>query len=98
MSAHAVRAELPSTRAGPIGIHLKVYDGAIARTNIDIDEELVQRAMLVHGLPTKRAAVDFALRRLVAAPMSVDEARAMRGSGWQADLGALRSADRIDEL
>jgi len=79
-------------------IHLEVYAGAIARTNIDIDEELVQRAMLVYGLATKRAAVDYALRRLVTSPMSVEEARAMRGSGWQGDLEVVRGSDRVDEL
>jgi Arc/MetJ family transcription regulator len=68
------------------------------RTNIEIDDVLIERAMRTYGLSTKREAVDLALRRLVAEPLPVDEARAMRGSGWHANLDAVRSADRVGEL
>ena len=34
---------------------------AMARTNLDLDDELVAEAMRRYGLPSKRAAVDFAL-------------------------------------
>ncbi len=44
-----------------------------------------------YGLPTKRAAVDFALRRLVGDAMDRDEALAMEGQGWDGDLDELRS-------
>ncbi len=64
----------------------------MSRTNIDIDERLVQRVMRRYGLRTKRAAVDFALRRLDVEPMTMEEALAMRGSGWDADLGDLRES------
>jgi Arc/MetJ family transcription regulator len=64
-----------------------VYMG---RTNIDVDDELVAEAMRRYGLPSKRAAVDLALRRLVGRPMSREEALAMEGSGWEADLDELR--------
>ncbi len=69
----------------------------MARTNIDIDDVLVERAMRRYRLRTKREAVDFALRRLVDDPLSLEEARAMRGSGWNADLDELRRADPVDE-
>jgi Arc/MetJ family transcription regulator len=36
------------------------------RTNIDIDDELMRHAMRATGATTKRAAVEAALRRLVA--------------------------------
>jgi len=62
----------------------------MARTNIDIDEELISRAMRLHGLRTKREAVDLALRRLAGEPMTREEALAMQGSGWGADLDELR--------
>jgi len=68
------------------------------RTNIDIDDELLARAMRTYGLRTKREAVDYALRRLVAQPLDADEARAMRGSGWDADLAELREGRRVDPL
>jgi Arc/MetJ family transcription regulator len=70
----------------------------MARTNIDIDEELIARAMRSHGLRTKRETVDLALRRLVTEPMSLEEALAMRGSGWDGDLDAMRGGDPVEEL
>lgn len=60
------------------------------RTNIEIDRELIARVMRRYGLPTKRAAVDLALRRLDLEPMSREEALSMRGSGWAGDLAELR--------
>jgi Arc/MetJ family transcription regulator len=63
----------------------------VSRTNLDIDDELVAETMQRYGLSTKRAAVDFALRRLVGDTMSRDEALEMEGSGWDADLDELRS-------
>jgi Arc/MetJ family transcription regulator len=68
------------------------------RTNIDIDDDLLDRAMRMYRLKTKREAVDFALRRLVAQPLDRDEALAMGGSGWDGDLDALRSGGRADSL
>jgi len=62
----------------------------MSRTNIEIDERLVQEVMHRYGLGSKRAAVDLALRRLVGAPMSRDEALGMEGTGWDADLADLR--------
>jgi Arc/MetJ family transcription regulator len=44
------------------------------------------------GLPTKRAAVDYALRRLDIEPMSKEEALAMEGKGWwEGDLAEMRA-------
>jgi Arc/MetJ family transcription regulator len=70
----------------------------IARTNIDIDDDLVRRAMSRYGLRTKREAVDLALRRLVGEPLSLEDALAMRGTGWEVDLDELRGADSPAEL
>lgn len=63
----------------------------MARTNLELDDDLVSEAMRRYGLPSKRAAVDFALRHLVGRAMSRDEALAMEGSGWEAELDELRS-------
>lgn len=60
------------------------------RTNIEIDDELVERIMHRYGVSTKRAAVDLALRRLDLEPMDRDEALAMQGTGWDGDLDELR--------
>ena len=78
-------------------IHLKVYKGAMARTNIEIDDVLVDRAMRLYRLRSKREAVDLALRRLVGEPMGREEALATEGTGWAGDLGEIRSPDQIPE-
>lgn len=69
-----------------------VYPIHMTRTNIEIDDSLVERVMRRYGLPSKRAAVDFALRHLDTSPLSQEAALAMRGSGWDGDLDALRGA------
>jgi Arc/MetJ family transcription regulator len=78
-------------------LHLKVYDGVMGRTNIDIDDALIGRAMRTYRIKTKREAVDLALRKLVGEPMTGAEARAMRGTGWHGDLEEMRAADPVDE-
>jgi len=82
-----------------------VYKGvvAVARTNIDIDNELMERVMSRYGFRTKREAVDRALRRLVDGiePMTTEEILAMRGTGWGEDgleLSDLRDQEPIEEL
>ncbi|MGA7705658.1 MAG: type II toxin-antitoxin system VapB family antitoxin [Solirubrobacteraceae bacterium] len=67
----------------------------MARTNLEIDEDLVVRAMRLYRLRSKREAVDLALRRLVGEPMSRQEALAMEGTGWAGDLSEMRSPDEI---
>jgi Arc/MetJ family transcription regulator len=57
----------------------------MSRTNIDIDDELVDRAMRLYRLESKRAAVQLALERLVGEHMSKEEALAMEGSGFPLD-------------
>ena len=58
----------------------QVYDRPMSRTNIDIDDRLVEPVMHRYGLTTKKDAVDLALRRLAGEPMSTDEILAMRGA------------------
>ena len=62
------------------------------RTNIDIDDEACTEVMRRYGFTTKREAVNFALRTLAVEPLSVAEARALRGAGWEGDLESLRSS------
>ena len=45
-----------------------------------------------YQLATKREAINFALRSLATEPLSVDEARALRGIGWEGDLEEMRSS------
>jgi Arc/MetJ family transcription regulator len=64
----------------------------MARTNIDLDDEACRAVMERYQLASKRDAVNFALRTLAAEALSVEEARGLRGSGWEGDLDQLRSS------
>lgn len=80
-------------------LHPKVYDGAVTRTNIEIDDVLIERAMRLYRLRTKREAVDLALRRLVdEEPMSREEMLAAEGRGWAGDLDEIRARREVPEL
>ncbi|MDQ3765942.1 MAG: type II toxin-antitoxin system VapB family antitoxin [Actinomycetota bacterium] len=61
----------------------------MTRTNVVVDDRLIERVMKLYGLPTKRAAIDFALRAVVG-----DKSRRnmldLRGSGWEGDLDEMR--------
>lgn len=63
----------------------------MARTNIDIDDEACEVVMRRYHFGTKREAVNFALRALATEPLALDEARRLRGSGWDADLDEVRA-------
>jgi Arc/MetJ family transcription regulator len=78
-------------------LHSKVYAGAVTRTNIEIDDELVERAMRIYRLRSKREAVDLALRKLVSG-MSREEMLAAEGSGWSGNLDEIRPREEIPEL
>lgn len=54
----------------------------MARTNIELDDELVALAMRRFRLESKRAAVQLALEKLVGEPMTRAEVLAMQGSGF----------------
>lgn len=62
----------------------------MTRTNIDIDDALIDEAMRRFGVSTKKDAVDLALRRLVGVPLTPDFLLGLRGSGWDADLDVVR--------
>lgn len=62
----------------------------MARTNIDIDDELVAEVMGRYGLTTKRDAVNFALRRLVGVPLTTEFLLGLQGTGWEGDLETMR--------
>ena len=66
----------------------------MSRTTIDIDDELLARVMQRCRLATKRDAVDFALRMAVDEPVTRSELLGLRGTGWEADLEAMRRDPR----
>ncbi|MDE2914461.1 MAG: type II toxin-antitoxin system VapB family antitoxin [Paracoccaceae bacterium] len=63
----------------------------MARTNFDIDEEACTKVMRRYCLKTRHDAVNFALRTMVAEPLSLDEARSLRGCGWEGVLEEMRT-------
>ncbi len=61
------------------------------RTNIVIDEELIQEAQKLTALPTKKAVVDEALRTLIRLKKQ-QTILSLRGKiRWQGDLDSMRS-------
>ncbi|MFM2059870.1 MAG: hypothetical protein RLY71_4255 [Pseudomonadota bacterium] len=60
------------------------------RTNIVIDEDLMQDALRLSGAKTKREAVELGLRTLVRLRQQ-EELRKLRGKlDWQGDLDTMR--------
>ena len=60
------------------------------RTNIEIDDELLSRAMTATGLSTKRATVEEGLRLLVRMRKQVETVAELKGLGWEGDLDEMR--------
>lgn len=58
----------------------------MARTSIDLDDELVAEVMRRYGVTTKKEAVNLALRRLVGVPLTRDFLMSLEGIGWDGDL------------
>lgn len=57
-----------------------MYGTCMARTNIDIDDEVLGVVMQRYRLATKTEAVGLALRALADRPMTREEALAMEGA------------------
>ena len=61
------------------------------RTNIDIDDELMEKAMRATGQPTKKAAVEEALRQVVQTARRRQALEDLRGIGWEGNLEEMRN-------
>jgi Arc/MetJ family transcription regulator len=70
----------------------------VSRTNIDLDDALVERAMRLYRLESKRAAVQLALERLVGEALTTEEVLAMEGSGFPLGNDELEGVDEPVEL
>ena len=65
----------------------------MSRTTIDVDDKACGIIMRLYQFSSKCEAVNFALRSLAEEaeePLSVEEARKLRGSGWDGDLDEMR--------
>jgi Arc/MetJ family transcription regulator len=67
------------------------------RTNIDIDDELMEEAMKATGQRTKKAAVVEALRQAIQTAKRRQALKELHGIGWEGDLDAMREGRFIDE-
>jgi len=56
------------------------------RTNIEIEDELIQKALSLSGLKTKRAAVEAALRLLIRVKEQEEILNLAGKVHWQGDL------------
>lgn len=63
-----------------------VYDTCMSRTNILINDELLEIVMRRYGLHTKTEAVDVALRSLAGRPMTTKEALSMYGANLVSEV------------
>lgn len=61
------------------------------RTNIEINDELIQEVQRLTGTKTKREAVDFALRELIARYRRLGILRLRGKVRWEGDLEASRT-------
>jgi Arc/MetJ family transcription regulator len=68
------------------------------RTNIEIDDELLTKAMKAAGTTTKKATVEEALRQLVENHRGRQAIANLAGLGWEGDLDELRQGRNFDHI
>ena len=73
-------------------VRLYTWKGAM-RTNIEIDNELMERAMTATGKPTKKATIEEALRQVILNQELRQAIQDMKGIGWEGNLEAMRNDD-----
>jgi Arc/MetJ family transcription regulator len=61
------------------------------RADIEIDDALIEEAMAVTGLSTKKATVEEALRELVLRYRRKNAIANLAGIGWEGDLDQMRN-------
>jgi Arc/MetJ family transcription regulator len=61
----------------------------VSRTNVVVDDALIEKVMKLYKLPTRRAAIDFALRAVAGEP-DRRKVLELRGIGWEGDLDEMR--------
>lgn len=66
------------------------------RTNIDIDDDLMAKAMAATGAATKKATVERALRIAVQMAQQETALQGLWGIGWEGNLSASRDNPHKD--
>ena len=68
------------------------------RTNIEIDDSLLNEALAVTGLRTKKAVVDEGLRRIIRGSRQLRAINALKGLGWEGqEIRSLRRNRNLPE-
>jgi len=67
------------------------------RTNIEIDDKLLNEAQRLSGLKTKRAVVDAALQMFVRVKRQSDILDLAGKVHWEGDLDAMREGRSFDD-
>lgn len=62
------------------------------RTNVEIDEKLIRRAMALSGKPTKKAVVEEALRLVVQAKRQAGILKLFGKVQWEGNLDEMRAS------
>lgn len=66
------------------------------RTNIEIDDALLRRAMQAAGAKTKKDAVETAMRLTVQLHKQAAAIRKLWGIGWDGNLDEMRANEHLD--
>src|ERR1041385_2703532 len=84
---------MPAYQEGTREEHSGRPGRSMGRTSIDIDDDLLRRAIKLTGARTKREAVEIALRRLVEKGSLYRSLRKLRGKlPWEGDIAKWRRA------
>jgi Arc/MetJ family transcription regulator len=67
------------------------------RTNIDIDDDLMEEAQRLSGLKTKRAVIDTALRMFVRVKRQTDILSLPGKVRWEGNLDEMREGRPFDD-
>jgi Arc/MetJ family transcription regulator len=70
----------------------------VGRTNVVVDEVLVERVKQLYGLRTTREAIDFALRQLAEEVDHYEIALRLEGSNAVRALDEIRGSAPIEEI
>ena len=68
----------------------------MGRTNVVVDDALVERVMRLYDLPTRREAIDYALRKVAGLPETYKRILELEGAGWSGDLDEMRTGRSDD--
>ena len=79
-----------------MNVYIDTHRMSALRTNIEIDDRLIADAMEATGLPIKKATVEAGLKASLERKAQMRAIDALRGIGWEGELGRMREGDQAD--